>query len=134
MPQNSHFPTRWLSLSGSELRVIGLVALVVLGSSAATYVVRNYWWQGGMTVKGQQGALPKPKRLNINTAQKYELQLLPGVGPKTAQAILEYRRASGYFSDLDGLKKVKGIGPHTVRDIRPRAMCVVPEDDRKERQ
>jgi competence protein ComEA len=49
--------------------------------------------------------------VNLNTADATALEALPGVGPATAQAILDYRRAHGRFSAVDDLLDVKGIGP-----------------------
>jgi len=129
MTQDSMFSTRWLSLSGRELRLIGIVALLALLTCGATYVARNYWWYGGMTVKTGARRLPRPKRLNINTAGKPVLQLLPGIGPSTAADILQYRRTHGAFRALPELKKVDGIGPATVEKLRPRAMCARPDTD-----
>lgn len=48
--------------------------------------------------------------ININTATKEELDTLPGIGPATAQKILDYRQEQGNFQTLDDLKNVKGIG------------------------
>lgn len=48
--------------------------------------------------------------VNINTATKEELDTLPGIGPATAQKILDYRNEHGNFQTLDDLKNVKGIG------------------------
>lgn len=48
--------------------------------------------------------------ININTATKEELDTLPGIGPDTAQKILDYRQEQGNFQTLDDLKNVKGIG------------------------
>lgn len=47
--------------------------------------------------------------VNINTADKSELDTLPGVGPALAEKIIEYRQSNGGFSDLEGLKKVPGL-------------------------
>lgn len=49
-------------------------------------------------------------QVNINTADKNELDSLPGVGPALAERILEYRQTNGTFNDLEELKKVPGIG------------------------
>lgn len=49
-------------------------------------------------------------KININTADKAELDRLPGVGPALAENIIEYRQANGGFNDMEGLKKVPGIG------------------------
>ncbi len=57
--------------------------------------------------------------LNINTASAKDLQLLPGIGPKIAQRIVDYRAKNGPFSSVDDLKKVKGIGDKKLEKIRP---------------
>ncbi len=56
--------------------------------------------------------------ININTATPELLEQLPGVGPKTAQRIVEYREAHGRFSSVDELMNVKGIGPKKLEQIR----------------
>jgi competence protein ComEA len=48
-----------------------------------------------------------------------ELKSLPGVGDKTAQAILDYRAANGPFRDVKDLLKVKGIGPKKLEKMAP---------------
>lgn len=57
--------------------------------------------------------------ININTAKVEELDILPGVGPKMAQAIVDFREAHGKFSTLEDLQKVKGLGPRKFAAIRP---------------
>ncbi len=48
--------------------------------------------------------------ININTASEEELMKLPGVGPKLAKGIVEYRTKNGPFNAPEDLMKVKGIG------------------------
>lgn len=60
-----------------------------------------------------------PKNIKINSADLETLQLLPGVGPVTAAAILKYRKANGKFKTLDDLANVKGIGKKTLAKIKP---------------
>ena len=48
--------------------------------------------------------------ININTAEAEDFQLLPGVGPKTAERIIEYRKNNGKFKQKEGIMEVKGIG------------------------
>lgn len=57
--------------------------------------------------------------ININTASETELEDLPGVGPVTAAAIIDYRTQNGPFSAVDDLVDVSGIGPSTLEEIRP---------------
>ena len=61
----------------------------------------------------QQTQLPAPTEeapLNLNTATQAELELLPGIGPVLAQAILDYRDSFGGFSTKEQLMEVSGIG------------------------
>jgi competence protein ComEA len=66
---------------------------------------------------------PKMKALsipvNINTANAEDLNILPGVGPITAQAIIAFRETHGSFSALEDLLQVKGIGPKKFASLRP---------------
>ena len=56
--------------------------------------------------------------LNINTATAAELDALPGIGEKKAQAIVDYRAENGPFSSIDGIKEVKGIGDGIFEQIK----------------
>ena len=57
--------------------------------------------------------------ININTASETDLETLPGVGPVTAAAIIDYRTQNGPFATVDDLIDVSGIGPATLEDMRP---------------
>jgi competence protein ComEA len=57
--------------------------------------------------------------VNINTASQAELEELPGVGPVTAQSILEFRAEHGTFTAVDELLEVSGIGDATLAKIAP---------------
>jgi len=61
---------------------------------------------------------PPASLVNINTATADELAALPGIGPVTAQRIVEYRTQFGPFSTLEDLTLVFGIGPATLDQIR----------------
>jgi len=60
-----------------------------------------------------------PRVININEATVEELDTLPGVGPSTAQAIIDYRTENGPFQSIEDLLNVPGIGEGTMDNIRP---------------
>jgi competence protein ComEA len=57
-------------------------------------------------------------RVNINTASLTDLETLPGIGPTTAQAILDYRLQHGSFEVIQQIQNVSGIGPATFSAIQ----------------
>jgi competence protein ComEA len=57
--------------------------------------------------------------IDLNTATLAQLDTLPGVGPVTAQAILDYRTKHGRFAKVDELQEVDGIGTKTYAQIAP---------------
>ncbi len=59
-----------------------------------------------------------PLIIDINRANADELDRLPGIGPKTAKAIVEHRTRNGPFASIDDLLAVRGIGPATLAEIR----------------
>jgi competence protein ComEA len=56
--------------------------------------------------------------VHLNTATLEQLDELPGVGPATAQRILDYREKHGAFSSVDELDAVSGIGPARLEQLR----------------
>lgn len=67
------------------------------------------------------GAYPELEgiKVNLNTAVESELQQLPGIGPKKAEAIIAYVQEHGPFSSVDELTEVSGIGEKTLENLRP---------------
>ena len=63
-------------------------------------------------------AIPAWAAVDINTATQAELQSLNGVGPKKAQAIIEYRKKNGPFKSAADLDKVPGFGAKTVDALK----------------
>lgn len=71
---------------------------------------------------GTGGAATASAPVNINTASLDELDTLPGVGPATAQAIVDHRTQNGPFSSVEGLLDVRGIGDAKLAELRDRVV------------
>ncbi len=61
---------------------------------------------------------PPAHPININTAGASELQQVPGIGPSTAQKILDTRKSYGRFKTVEDLLSIKGIGPKKLEKMR----------------
>ena len=68
----------------------------------------------GASGSGAPGAGP----VDLNSASLTALDTLPGVGPVTAQRILDWRTEHGRFGSVDQLREVDGIGPEPVREAQ----------------
>lgn len=95
---------------------------VVLGGSLCA-IGASCWLHGmqrGGTIEIERAA-PQHIRfqLDINQADWPELSLLPGVGEVLAHRIVDSRRQLGPFVDHDDLRRVPGIGPKTLQEMKP---------------
>lgn len=61
---------------------------------------------------------PPLKPVNINTATSEELQQVPGIGPATAQKILQMRKSYGPFKSVDDLLAIRGLGEKRLDKMR----------------
>jgi competence ComEA-like helix-hairpin-helix protein len=61
---------------------------------------------------------PPLKPININVATSEELQQVPGIGPVTADKILQMRKSYGAFKSVDDLLAVKGLGKKRLEKMR----------------
>ncbi|HEY2460824.1 MAG TPA: helix-hairpin-helix domain-containing protein [Candidatus Acidoferrum sp.] len=61
---------------------------------------------------------PPPQPININAATAEELQQVPGIGPSTAEKILQMRKSYGPFKRVDDLLSIRGIGKKRLDKMR----------------
>jgi len=64
------------------------------------------------------GELSQPQRIDLNRAEVWLLDALPGIGPGRAQAIIDYRSQNGPFHRVEDLLNVEGIGESTLDKMR----------------
>lgn len=65
----------------------------------------------------EQSGPEETERISINTADAEELCTLKGIGPATAERIIQWREENGLFQTLEDLMRVKGIGQNTFEKI-----------------
>jgi competence protein ComEA len=100
----------------ADLGRVNLAAPVADGSQV--YVVRvGEAPPAGVSAAGGGGDAPAGP-LDLNTATLAQLEELPGVGPSTAQAIIDEREQRGRFGSVEELLDVRGIGPAKLDAIR----------------
>ncbi len=84
----------------------------------------------GLLVLAGLAAFPVFAAVNINTATQSELEVVKGLGPAKAKAIITYRETNGNFKHLDELDNVKGFGKASVEKLKEE-LSVVPEKVKK---
>jgi len=68
---------------------------------------------GGEAYQGEQ-----PQKIDINRAEAWLLEALPGIGPSKAQAIIDYRQQNGGFGHIAEITEVEGIGLAIYEQIK----------------
>jgi competence protein ComEA len=62
---------------------------------------------------------PPAHAIDLNTATAEQLQQVPGIGPSTAKAIVNFRQKSGPFQRIEDLLAIKGISKARLEKMRP---------------
>ena len=108
--------TRDLEVNSSE----GLQDEMASGSGGATAVSPSS--VSLLSDNPSTAAVPKRSHkglIDLNRATEQDFDALPGIGPRLAERIMEYRQSVGVFHSLDELRTVKGIGKKKFERIRP---------------
>ena len=110
-------PPRWLLRRADQAAVAALVVAAV--AATAGWWTAHGGWRGRLIEIDRADPLMARYEVDINAADWPELMQLPGVGPTLAHRIVQSREAVGPFADNDDLRRVRGIGPKTLDQIRP---------------
>ena len=103
--------------SNADLAQVNLAAPLADGEQIVV-PKRGPWSSAAGASSAPAGSAP----VQLSTATLEQLDSLPGVGPVTAQKIVDYRRQHGAFHSLDELDAVPGIGPKRLDQLRDLVM------------
>jgi competence protein ComEA len=98
---------------------LGGVNLAARVSDGQQVVVPARGATGGGSAAAVAGAAEAPTApISLNTATIAQLDVLDGIGPATAQKIIDWRKEHGGFRSIDDLKQVSGIGPKRFEALK----------------
>ena len=103
------------ALRDADLAAVNLAAPLVDGIQILVPVRTD---TAGASSGTRAGAGASSGPVSLSSATLDELDQLPGVGPVTAQKILDYRTEHGPFASVDDLDAVPGIGPTRIEQLR----------------
>lgn len=86
--------------------ILLLVPLAISCTSRVEYGVAN-------------AVVSSPNAININSATVAELERLPQIGRKTAEAIVEFRTVNGQFRRVEQLMQIRGVSEERFANLRP---------------
>lgn len=84
----------------------------------------------GAQERGSKPPATTPAVVNLNTASVAQLEALPGVGPKMAERIIEYRQKNGGFKKVEDVMNVRGLGEKGFLKLKPLLTVSAPKADR----
>jgi competence protein ComEA len=100
----------------ADLSLVNLAAQLSDGTQVV--VPRRVVVEAGAAPGDAESPVAPDGPVHLNTATLEQLDSLPGVGPVTAQKILDYRQQHGAFSSVDDLDAIPGIGPARLEQLR----------------
>ncbi|MCC6989385.1 MAG: helix-hairpin-helix domain-containing protein [Acidobacteria bacterium] len=108
----------------STLTRLALVLSLALGPLAVS----------GAAQEAAAKSAATPAVVNLNAATPEQLETLPGIGPRAAQRIVEYRTKNGGFKKVEDLMKIQGIGERSFLRLRPLVTVGSSKGDAKAQQ
>jgi len=100
----------------AQLELVNLAAPIADGEQVV--VPRRGSAAVALTGAGSTGLIAASGPVSLSTATLEQLDSLPGIGPVTAQKILDYRQQHGAFTSVDELDAVPGIGPAHLAQLK----------------
>lgn len=110
-------PGSWL-LRRADQAAVGLLVAAGLAAMVGWWLAHG-GWQGRLVEVDRAADRRARFQVDVNTAEWPELAQLPSIGPTLARRIVQSRTEEGPFPDHESLKRVRGIGPKTLEEIRP---------------
>jgi competence protein ComEA len=104
-----------------------IAAALVLASVVALTPAVSLAQPPAQEPAAEKGEAARGAVVNLNTATAAQLESLPGIGPRAAERILEYRQKNGGFKKIEDLMNVKGIGEKSFLKLKPRITVTPPK-------
>jgi competence protein ComEA len=103
--------------------------------SIALAAALAFLWSASPPLKAQKPAPPtapvtRSELVNLNTASAVQLAALPGIGPKTADLIIQYRQKAGGFKKIEEVMNVRGVGEKSFLKLKSLITVTPPKTDR----
>ena len=107
-----------LLLRSRDQRAVAVLLVITIIGAILSFAYQAHIERGFVDIDRAQ---PKSAQylVDINSAEWPEIANLPGIGPKLANAIVDFRVENGRFADHDQLIAVPGIGPAKLANLRP---------------
>jgi len=106
---------------GRLMFAVGILVAALVGSAPSV------WAQASKAPAASKARATASAPVNLNSATAAQIAALPGIGPKAAQRIIDYRQKNGGFKKIEELMNVKGIGEKSFLKLKPR-LSVVDKD------
>ncbi len=116
--------------------LVGAVLAGALGWTAwvrITHPIQDIADSSGATADRRAGAVQWPDmRIDLNSADIAQFDLLPGIGPRLAERIVADRETNGPFATVGDLIRVRGVGTRTLERIGPFVVAEAPDARRSD--